>query len=60
MRQLQELRLGSVGDSAASINNNKFTLEGFKAAMRALKRLQELKVLEMELPNEKDFNIGKG
>ena len=59
MHQLQELRLGSVGDGVRDINNNKFTLEGFKAVMAALKTLPELTVLEMQLPKEKVLSICK-
>lgn len=47
MRQLQALRLGTAGKAP---EDNKFTGNGFKAAMQALRELSELAVLEMQLP----------
>ena len=44
LKQLQQLRLGNVPEKASG-NSNRFTEQGFKTMMGALKQLPELTVL---------------
>lgn len=46
LNQLKELRLGSAED-------NKFTINGFREVLKALKNHRGLAILEMKLPDEK-------
>mgnify|MGYP001014137520 CR=1 FL=1 len=55
MHQLRELRLGAAEEGLTS---NKFTAEGFKAVLEALKQIPELAVPEMKLPKEEELDIG--
>lgn len=52
LNQLKELRLGSAED-------NKFTINGFREVLKALKNHRELAILEMKLPDEKVIRAGE-
>jgi hypothetical protein len=58
--QLTELRLGSSAEEADG-DINTFTINGLTAVLCTLKTTPKLRVLEMQLPHVKEFNIsGRG
>jgi hypothetical protein len=56
MQQLTELHLGSSVEKADG-DSNTFTVSGLKTLLTALKTMQKLTTIDMQLPNVKELNI---
>jgi hypothetical protein len=58
MQQLTELHLGSSAEKADG-DSNIFTVNGFKTMLRALKTMQKLTVMDMQLPHVKKLDVDR-